>query len=46
MGRRPRIVLDAIVAALTQHIEQENRALTCIDQVIEQVICSDKRPSR
>ena len=46
MGRRPRIVLDAIVAALTQYIEQEDRALACIDPVIEQVICSGKRPSR
>src|SRR5437868_10840061 len=46
VGRLAGVVLDIIVSALAQDIEQQNRALTCIDPVFERGVRPEKRPRR
>jgi hypothetical protein len=39
-------MLEIIVAALTQYIEQQNRALPRIDPILDRAVCREKRPRR
>ncbi len=44
--RRTGVVLATVVAALTEHVQQQNGALPSVDPVIEQVVRAGHRPWR
>jgi hypothetical protein len=46
MRHRAGIVRSTIIAALPQHIQQQNRTLPSVDPIVEKIIPSRKEPSR